>query len=125
MSDIGKRVVSLRTSRQISQRELASRCELSQPTIANIERGRTKEIKGFVLEALARELNTTTGFLLDGAQTPADHETTMMLMELSAVFKKMPMQEQETLMRMIRAMSQPAPKVSMAKIVFTKRTEKT
>lgn len=59
MSTIATRVTALRTAKQIRQRELAKRCGVAQATIANIERGRTTEIKGFVLEALARELGCT------------------------------------------------------------------
>jgi transcriptional regulator with XRE-family HTH domain len=108
VEEIGKRVATLRISRQISQRELAVRCGVSQPTIANIERGRTKEVKGFVLEALARELTTKAGYILHGEGSADEHETDMMLIEVQAAFKKLARKEQETLLRFIRAMQSSA-----------------
>ena len=104
MQDIGGRVRSLRTGMQISQRDLAKKCGLSQPTIANIERGRTTELKGYVLEALARELNTTQGFILNGPDSIDDHESVMMETEINAIFKSLSMEERETVLKVLRAM---------------------
>ena len=87
---------------RISQAELARRCEVSQPTIANIERGRTLEIKGYLLERLARELNTTAGYVLEGATDDADHEATMMQAEISAIFAKLQVADRAQAVRRAR-----------------------
>lgn len=106
METIGKRVTSLRTARRLSQRKLAELCEVSQPTIANIERGRTTEVKGYVLDALAMALNTSAAYLLHGAENENEHEAAMYAVELSAIFKRLPDGDQETLLRMARTMLQ-------------------
>jgi transcriptional regulator with XRE-family HTH domain len=110
MSTIATRVTALRTAKQISQRELAKRCKISQPTIANIERGRTTEIKGFVLELLAKELGCTAAFILEGSDSSETHEFEMRLMELAALFKKLPEEDQESFLRVLRAMDH-SPKI--------------
>lgn len=109
MNEIGKRVTTLRTAMQISQRELAKRCGISQPTVANIERGRTLELKGYVLEALSRELNTSSLFILEGADSADAHEDTMMLTEIEKIFRKLDTHDKETVITVIRAMASKRP----------------
>lgn len=106
METIGQRVTALRLGMRLSISELARRCEVSQPTMTNIESGKTKNVKGYVLDALARELNTTTAYLLEGAQSSNDHESTMMQAELAAIFRKLPPEDQQALMRTARGMLQ-------------------
>lgn len=114
MSTIATRVTALRTAKQISQRELAKRCGVAQPTIANIERGRTTEIKGFVLEALSKELGCTADFILNGVDSSENHEVEMRITELASIFKTLPLEEQETFLRVIRAMQKKPPKELLA-----------
>jgi len=104
METIGARVTALRKSKRLSQRALADACEVSQPTIANIERGRTTEVKGYVLEALARELNTSTTYLLEGAEDEDGHEADMRRVELVAIFQRLSEADQEALLRAARGM---------------------
>lgn len=59
METIGQRVDALRQGLRLTISELARRCEVTQPTMTNIIGGKTKSVKGYVLDALARELNTT------------------------------------------------------------------
>ncbi len=104
MEAIKDRVKALRLGLRLSQSELARRCDVTQPSIANIERGRTTEIKGFLLEALARELNTTPAYILNGAASTSDHEASMYLAELSAIFPKLSHEDQLALVRSARGM---------------------
>lgn len=104
MQNIGTRVAALRVGKQVSQRELADRCGVSQPTIANIERGRTTEVKGYVLEALARELSVSSKFILEGVKSEHDHETTMLNTELSHIFWELNQTDRDTIMTVARAM---------------------
>ena len=106
MSTIGERVTALRTSRRLSQRKLAELCGVSQPTIANIERGRTIEIKGYVLDALAIALNTSASYVLHGVLSENEHEASMYAVELSAIYKRLQPADQDTLLRMARTMLQ-------------------
>jgi len=106
METIGQRVAALRTARRLSQRKLAELCGVSQPTVANIERGRTNEVKGYVLEALAVALNTTVAYLLHGVVNENEHEVSMFAVELSTIFRRLEPADQDTLLRMARTMLQ-------------------
>lgn len=50
----------------------------------------------------------TTEYLLSGAQNNQDHEATMMQAELQAIFRKLPTEDQQALMRSARGMLQTA-----------------
>lgn len=104
MKKIGDRVKALRLSKRLSQAALAKRCELSQPTIANIERGRTLEVKGYVAEALARELDSTVQFILQGSSSPGGHEEAMLTAEILSIFGKLDSADKEALIRMARGL---------------------
>lgn len=102
MEDIGPRVKALRLSKRLNQTELAARCGVSQPAINKIEAGKTKTVKGYVLEALARELSSTTSFILYGSSSADNHEHDMMMAEMSAIFRDLPLADKEMLLRMAR-----------------------
>jgi transcriptional regulator with XRE-family HTH domain len=102
MDNIGPRVKALRLSKRLNQQELADRCGVSQPAINKIETGKTKTVKGYVLEALARELSSTTTYILKGSDSPDTLEHDMMMAEMSAIFKDLPLSDKETLLRMAR-----------------------
>lgn len=104
METIGKRVKALRESKRLSQKKLADLCEVSQPSIANIERGRTKEVKGYVLAALARELTSTEGYILNGVDGQDGHESEMMWAELTAIWRTLSMADKQALTRTARGM---------------------
>ncbi len=104
MDTIGARIKALRMGKQLNQAELARRVGIAQPSLYNIETGKTKSIKGYVLDALAKELNTTTSYLLEGADGPQGHETSMMLAEVQAIFRKLPEADQESLLRTARGL---------------------
>jgi transcriptional regulator with XRE-family HTH domain len=108
MDAIKDRVKALRLGLVMTQSELARRCDVSQPSIANIERGRTTEMKGYLLERLARELNTTATYILTGAKSEDDHEASMLQAELVAIFAKLPPEDQQALIRSARGMYQAA-----------------
>jgi transcriptional regulator with XRE-family HTH domain len=102
MENIGPRVRALRIGKRLNQQELADKCGVSQPAINKIETGKTKTVKGYVLEALARELSSTTTYILQGSACPDMFEHDMMLAEMSAIFRDLPMADKETLLRMAR-----------------------
>ncbi len=104
MTSIGKRVAALRAARRISQQALACEVGVSQPTIANIERGRTTEIKGYVLEALARALNTTTKYILAGDSQQGAIDEAATQAELVGIWQKLPANYRDTLLQTARGL---------------------
>ena len=102
MNNIGPRVKALRLSKRLNQQELANRCGISQPAINKIETGKTATVKGYVLEALARELSSTTTYILNGSSSADNMEHDMLIAEMTAIFRDLPMQDKETLLRMAR-----------------------
>lgn len=110
MEHIGPRVKALRVSKRLNQQELADRCGISQPAINKIETGKTKSVKGYVLEALARELSSTTTYILKGSESADSMEHDMMMAEMSAIFRDLPLADKDALLRMARGIL-PARKV--------------
>ena len=68
--DIGKRVKGLRNALGLTQKQLAQKVGISQPSIANIEGGRTEELRGPTLAGLCKALNTNQDYLLTGKGDP-------------------------------------------------------
>ena len=59
-------------------------------------------MEGKTLESLARELSSTTGYILHGASDEHDHEHSLLQAEMAAIFRDLPLQDKETLLRMAR-----------------------
>lgn len=104
MSSIASRIRTLRTGRQLSQAKLAEEVGCSQPTIANIERGRTLEIKGYVLARLAAVLHTTPEFILKGGDGPEAIDGAADEAELLGTFRKLSPDDRAVLLRQARGM---------------------
>ena len=104
MSTIGKRVASLRAARLISQAQLAAEIGVTQPTIANIERGRTLVPKGYVLEKLAKSLNTTGRYILEGEASEGGVVSAATEAELVGIWHKLPPPHQDTLLQTARGL---------------------
>ena len=102
MQSIGTRVKSLRVSKRLSQQELADKIGLTQPAIAKIESGKTKNMEGGTLEALARELSSTSSYILHGSVSSDDHEHAMIAAEMAAIFRDLPLVDKEAILRMAR-----------------------
>lgn len=103
MDSIARRVAGLRAARQITQAQLAVEVGVSQPTIANIERGRTTEIKGYVLTRLAAALNTTTHYILHGG-IQGDSDAAALQAELIGIWAKLPQGHKDTLLQTARGL---------------------
>ena len=104
MQTIGNRVKSLRISKRLNQQQLADKVGVTQPAIAKIENGKTKNIKGYVLEALSRELSSTAAYILNGATDGDDHENEMICAEMAAIFRDLKLDDKEVLVRIARNM---------------------
>jgi len=102
MQSIGSRVKSLRVSKRLTQQELADKIGVKQATVAKIEGNKTKNMGGSTLEALARELSSTSGYILRGADDSEGHEHAMVSAEMAAIFRDLPMADKEMILRMAR-----------------------
>lgn len=67
---IAERVQSLRKNAKLTQKQLANRVGIKQPSLSAIETGDTLEISGTVLLALARELRANPEWILYGRGNP-------------------------------------------------------
>ena len=104
MPTIGERVARLRAARRISQAQLADEVGVKQPTIANIERGRTHAIKGYVLERLAKALNTTGKYILEGEASEGGVGDAATEAELVGIWHKLPQPHKDTLLQTARGL---------------------
>ena len=104
MPSIAARVKALRLGRQLSQAKLAQEIGIAQPSIANIERGRTNEIKGYVLARLAVALHTTPEYILNGGNRPEDIDGAADEAELLGAFRQMSSDDRSMLLRHVRGM---------------------
>lgn len=103
MESIATRVRRLREGRQLTQAQLAAEIGVKQPTIANIERGRTLQLKGYVLQGLAAALHTTPDFILEGEEQ-GDADLNSLKAELDQLWRRLPQQHRETLLQTARGL---------------------
>lgn len=103
MPTIGARVAALREARGLSQPELAKRIGISQPSLFNIENGRTKTLRGKTLAGLCRELGTTPEVILEGKRT-ASMEAMLHEQELLSCWRALTPADQEHLLAIARAL---------------------
>ena len=76
-SPLGERLRKLRKQRNLTQGQLATYGQVSQPTISQLESGWIQDITGEALARLAKALGTTTDYLLgltDDPRRPAERD---------------------------------------------------
>lgn len=98
METIASRVIALRKSKRLSQEQLAQAAGISQPSLAYIETGRTKSLRGKTLSGLTKALDTTPDFLLYGSD-PKDHELAMQEAELMSIWRRLAPEDRAALLR--------------------------
>lgn len=103
MDSIASRVTALRHSKRMSQAQLAEAAGIRQPSVAYIESGRTKTLKGKTLSGLTKALDTTPDFLLYGSD-PKDHEAAMEEAALMSIWRKLAPADRSTLLRTARGL---------------------
>lgn len=103
MDSIASRVVALRHSKRMTQLQLAEAAGIKQPSLAYIESGRTKSLKGKTLSGLTKALDTTPDFLLHGSD-PKDHENAMEEAALMSIWRKLAPADRTTLLRTARGL---------------------
>lgn len=64
MQALGKRLITARQARQMTQEKLAEAADLHRPTLAALERGRKPHIRGDTLYRLCKALGISADYLL-------------------------------------------------------------
>lgn len=80
---MGERIRALREGRGVKPADLARSIGIKQPSLFDIESGRTKGLRGNTLTRLCEELRTTADFLLHGTMTAGSLELAAMEAELT------------------------------------------
>lgn len=109
METIGGRIKLLRTSRRLTQTQLADLLEIKQNTLSELETGKSIVMSAPTLEAVCRVLVTTPSFVLYGVKHGDSVETAMMEAELTAIFRELPEQAQEALIKDARLIRSAVP----------------
>lgn len=105
---IGSRIVALRTARGMSQPELARQIGIKQPSLHNIETGKTVTLRGATLAGLCRVLNVHPEAILGGGSAPTAGQREAMLheSEIIAIWRSLTPGDQDHLLAIARALSQ-------------------
>lgn len=110
MPSMGDRIVDLRTALGLSQPELARRIGIKQPSLHNIESGKTKTLRGATLAGLCRVLNVTPEILLQGSRRARSNESVLHEAELLAIWRSLTDADRTHLLAVARALaSRPKP----------------
>jgi transcriptional regulator with XRE-family HTH domain len=105
METIGQRVRALRTSRRLTQVQLAERVGINQGALSALETKQDGDITGTTLAALCRELHTTAEYLVFGLANGMDPEHILMEAELLATFRRLPGTAKEALIATARGLA--------------------
>lgn len=85
----GKRIVAMRKAKKLTQVELARRSGLSQPTISDLETGKTQEVGASTLLRIAAVLETNPAYLMSGKGNPNDKTPAGSEAEVIALYAKL------------------------------------
>jgi transcriptional regulator with XRE-family HTH domain len=121
METIGSRIRLLRTSQRLTQIQLADLLDIKQNTLSELETGKSVLMSAPTLEAICRVLVTTPSFVLYGVRNGESAETAMMEAELTAIFREMPTQAQEALIRDARLIRSALPATTAAQPLIKDR----
>jgi transcriptional regulator with XRE-family HTH domain len=72
MLTFGERISVLRRRKGLTQQELADQAAIKANTVARVERGKVKMLRGDTVFALAKALGTSSDYLLGSADEPDD-----------------------------------------------------
>lgn len=120
MLTIGERIKLLRTSRRLTQTQLAELLGVKQNTISDLERGESETMTASTLEAICRVLMTTPGFVLYGTANGTTHESMMQEAEIMAIFRELPEQAQAALVNNARLLREAIPARSASQPLVTR-----
>ncbi|MBS6503649.1 MAG: helix-turn-helix transcriptional regulator [Clostridium sp.] len=87
ISVLGQNIKQIRTSKDITQKELSRKANVSQSTITEIENGTRQNLRGDTLSKIASALLVTTNELL-GLEEDREYEISDLLDVIDVVFAK-------------------------------------
>lgn len=102
---LAARIKDARIRAGLSQAELARRCDISQPSLHDLESGKSKSARGITLIRLAEALGQTPEWLA-GAKGVRQDSTPKNVAEESLLsdFRRLTSTEKKVVLRMIRAL---------------------
>lgn len=118
MTTIGHRIKALRTSRHLTQVQLAGLLGIKQNTLSDMERDKTSDMTAVTLESVCRVLVTTPRYVLYGLDSAYTHESAMQEAELVALFRELPAQAQTALVNSARLLREAIPTNSPAQPII-------
>lgn len=86
MQSMGERIRQLRKMMGLSQERLAELLEIKQPSLSDIETGKTETLASSTLVGLVKHLRTTHEFILQGADPDVGIETAIAQAELANIY---------------------------------------
>lgn len=104
------RIRALRKELSLSQPELAKRCQISQPSLSNIESGKTVELAGTTLANLCRVLRSTPDYIVFG-RGPAHPESVSVpehVRDFMLWYAELPTERQQQIFDIARVVVGPA-----------------
>lgn len=102
MASLKEIVVKLREDRGLSTTELARQAGITQPSMHNIESGKTKNLRGPTLVGLCRALNVSPEVLL-GKRRPPPIEAVLQEAELLTLWRTLSDENRKHLLATARA----------------------
>lgn len=103
-NSMGERVKALRKSFGLSQPTLAARIGISQPAISQIEKNKTKTLRGHVLAGLCEHLNTTPELILGRYDSSQQLEDAMLEAELIKICRDLTPEGRKALQSVARGL---------------------
>jgi len=108
MTSMGARIKALREAQGLSITEAARRIGIKQPSMSNIESGKTVKLRGDTLSAICRVFGASPDFILRGYANST--EATLMESELVRLWRAMPEDQRPHVLAVIRAMAKEPPR---------------
>lgn len=118
---VGERISALREVRKLTQPQLASDAEITQPSLWAIENGDTKEITARTLIGLCRALGTTMEYIWDGSESSPD--AAQQEAELVAIFRLLPERARSALLQSARTVRDALPPQPPQRLTLLKNDE--
>lgn len=104
MENIGGRVKALRMAQGWSQTEAATHLSIKQPSLADIESGKTKSLAGLTLATMCRVFHTTAEYLMFGTAPHEDPELPLIEAEMLYMLRGMSPERRSALLESARGM---------------------
>lgn len=104
VASLGERIRALRVAARKSQPALAAEVGISQPSLHNIESGKTRTIRGATLAGLCRALNVSPEVLL-GSKRSVSQEQVLHEAEMMALWRSLSEENRSHVLAVSRALA--------------------